>query len=169
MSTDDTDRAEALRNAAKAGWNACRRQVYLLSEDYITRTHELKAADTIEGNFYRGQYDVAKSFSKALSAFEAEDCDYFRQIDFAAMRGPRPVDIRIIEFKKCLSTMSHSRAGWDYELPPAQKAKEDREEKAALARARAIWAESPELHDELRAAFKEASPLATMSEIEKSA
>lgn len=72
----------------------------------------------------------------------------------------------IAEFTKCLGTMSHSRAGWDYQLPPAQRAEEDRQEKTALARARAIWAENPALHDELRAAFTVASPLATMREIE---
>ena len=72
----------------------------------------------------------------------------------------------IEEFKICLSTMSHSRAGWDYELPPAQKAKEDRECAESLARARSIWAENPDFHEQLRAAFKEASPLATMREIE---
>lgn len=73
----------------------------------------------------------------------------------------------IQEFKKCLSTMSHSRAGWDYALPPAQKAKEDRECAEALARARTIWAGNPDFHEQLRAAFKEASPLAKMSEIEQ--
>jgi hypothetical protein len=71
------------------------------------------------------------------------------------------------EFKKCLTTMSHSRAGWDYQLSPAQKAQERSEEKEALARARAIWSENPDMHDDLRAAFKEVSPLATMSEIER--
>jgi hypothetical protein len=70
------------------------------------------------------------------------------------------------EFKKCLTTMSHSRAGWDYDLPRAQRAEENRQEKEALARARAIWSENPDMHDDLRVAFKEASPLATMSEIE---
>lgn len=73
------------------------------------------------------------------------------------------------EFKQCLSTMSHSRAGWDYQLPPAQRAKEDREEKEALAKARKIWADNPDFHDELRKAFSEASPLATMREIENAA
>ncbi len=71
------------------------------------------------------------------------------------------------EFKKCLSVMSNSRAGWDYQLSPAQKAQENREEKEALTRARAIWSENPDMHDDLRAAFKEVSPLATMSEIER--
>jgi hypothetical protein len=86
---------------------------------------------------------------------------------FHGYSGPCPVDIRIIEFKKCLSTMSHSRAGWDYHLPPAQRREEDRQEKTALARARAIWAENPDSHEQLRAAFAEVSPLATMREIEQ--
>lgn len=73
------------------------------------------------------------------------------------------------EFKKCLSIMSHSRAGWDYQLPPKQRAEEDRQECEALARARSIWADNTDQHDALRAAFKEASPLATMSEIERTA
>lgn len=71
------------------------------------------------------------------------------------------------EFKKCLGTMSHSRAGWDYDLPPAQRREEDRQEREALSRARAIWKDNPERHDDLRAAFKEASPLAQMKEIEQ--
>lgn len=74
--------------------------------------------------------------------------------------------VLIDEFKRCLSTMSHSRAGWDYQLPPAQRAEENRQEKEALANARAIWASSAPLHEELRAAFAAASPLATMNEIE---
>lgn len=80
--------AQVRVEAAEAGWNACRKQVYLLSEDYIERTHPLKGADTVEGNFYRGQYDVAKSFAKAFNAFEAQDCDYFKQIDFNALSTP---------------------------------------------------------------------------------
>lgn len=75
----------------------------------------------------------------------------------------------IKKFTNCLSTMSHSRAGWDYQLPPEQRAEESRQEKIALARARAIWAENPDLHEQLRAAFNDASPLATMREIEQPA
>lgn len=70
------------------------------------------------------------------------------------------------DFRDCLITMSHSRAGWDYSLSREQRAKEDLEERKALSRARMIWAENPTLHDELRAAFTAASPLATMREIE---
>lgn len=70
------------------------------------------------------------------------------------------------EFKRCLNQMSYCRAGWDYELPKAQRAEENRQEAAALARARAIWAENSDRHDDLRAAFKDAQPLATMREIE---
>lgn len=75
----------------------------------------------------------------------------------------------IAEFKKCLLTMSHSRAGWDYQLSPEQRAKENREEKEALSRARAIWTENPSLHDELRRTFGATQPLASMAEIEKAA
>jgi len=79
------------------------------------------------------------------------------------------VNNQISEFKKCLTTMSHTRAGWDYIRPAEQVARERREENKALARARAIWSENSDLQDDLRAAFKEASPLATMSEIERTA
>lgn len=75
-------------------------------------------------------------------------------------------DTTIAEFTKCLLTMSHSRAGWDYELSRDQRAKEDREEKEALSRAREIWAGNPGIHDDLSAAFTAANPLATMREIE---
>lgn len=86
---------------------------------------------------------------------------------FPQRSEPQTVDTLTTEFKQCLSTMSHSRAGWDYELPPAQRAEENRQEREALARARSIWSENPERHDDLRAAFKETGPLATMTEIER--
>ncbi len=70
------------------------------------------------------------------------------------------------EFKKCLTDMSYSRAGWDYSMPPQQRAEERAFEQKAKARARAIWAENPASHDYLRAAFKQTQPLVTMSEIE---
>ena len=69
------------------------------------------------------------------------------------------------EFKKCLNDMSYSRAGWDYQLPHTQRAAEATVEKSALVRAREIWAENPEMHEQFRVAFTEVSPLATMSEI----
>jgi hypothetical protein len=88
----------------------------------------------------------------------------------AQSEGSRRMNAAIIEeFKACLGTMSHSRAGWDYQLPPAQKAQEDRAEREALARVRAIWSDNPAMHEQLRAAFVDASPLATMSEIERGA
>lgn len=79
-----------------------------------------------------------------------------------------PTPDLIAEFTKCLGTMSHSRAGWDYyDMPKEQRAKEDREETEALARARSIWSENPDQHDALRAAFLAASPLARMQEIDQ--
>jgi hypothetical protein len=73
----------------------------------------------------------------------------------------------VAEFTKCLNTMSHSRAGWDYNLPREQRDRENREEAEALKLARSIWSENPDHHDDLRAAFKANSPLATMAEIEQ--
>jgi hypothetical protein len=70
------------------------------------------------------------------------------------------------DFVKALGTMSHSRAGWGYQLPPEQKREEDRQEHEALAQARSIWSENPDRQADLRAAFQAASPLATMKEIE---
>lgn len=75
----------------------------------------------------------------------------------------------IAEFKKCLGTMSHCRAGWDFQLSPERRAEEDRQEREALSRARSIWAENPDQHENLRSAFAEASPLATIAEIEHAA
>jgi hypothetical protein len=73
---------------------------------------------------------------------------------------------KIEAFKKALGTMSHSRAGWDFEMSRKQRDIEALAEKEALAVARSIWAENPDMHDELRLAFKDAQPLATMNEIQ---
>ncbi len=72
----------------------------------------------------------------------------------------------IEEFKKCLTDMSYTRAGLDYTMSPEQRAEERKSEQTAKARARAIWAENPDIHDDLRVAFNQTKPLATMSEIE---
>lgn len=71
------------------------------------------------------------------------------------------------DFVRCLDTISHTRAGWDYpEMPLAEKKREIVEERAALVEARSIWAANPENHDVLREAFKKAQPLAVLSEFE---
>jgi hypothetical protein len=77
----------------------------------------------------------------------------------------------LTEFTKCLCRISFTRAGWDYHgsMSPEQKADERADELAALARARAIWAENPAAQIELRAAFKAYQPLATIDEIERTA
>jgi hypothetical protein len=56
----------------KIGWNACRRQVYLLAE------HEQDSGPYAAevGDFARGYKYMAKSFAKAFNAFEAADCDF---------------------------------------------------------------------------------------------
>lgn len=71
------------------------------------------------------------------------------------------------DFVRCLYTISHTRAGWDYpEMPREEKEREIAEERAALVEARAIWAANPDNHDVLREAFKKARPLASISEFE---
>mgnify|MGYP003424402396 FL=1 len=71
------------------------------------------------------------------------------------------------DFVRCLDTISHTRAGWDYpEMPREEMEREIAEERAALVEARAIWAANPDHHDVLREAFKKARPLASISEFE---
>lgn len=74
---------------------------------------------------------------------------------------------KIQQFTKSLTDVSYCRAGWGVQLSPDRRAEENRLAKEALATARTIWAENPDMHDDLRFAFKELAPLATMNEIER--
>jgi hypothetical protein len=67
----------------KIGWNACRRQVYLLAE------HEQDSGPYAAevGDFARGYKYMAKSFAKAFNAFEAADCDF---LNAAALEAALP-------------------------------------------------------------------------------
>ena len=71
------------------------------------------------------------------------------------------------EFRKCLCEISFTRAGWDYELPPAQKSKEAAMASDCMTRARQIWSENPDKRDDLRSVFTDLQPLAEIREIEK--
>ena len=73
----------------------------------------------------------------------------------------------IKEFENCLSSISHCRAGWDYELTREQRAQEDRQEKISLALARRLWTDNAHMHADLEAAFTAFQPLATMAEIQR--
>lgn len=59
----------------KLGWNACRRQVYLLAE------HEQDTGPYADdmSDFARGYRYMAKSFARAFRAFEAEDCNFLNE------------------------------------------------------------------------------------------
>ena len=70
------------------------------------------------------------------------------------------------EFINCLNTISHVRAGWDYDLPADRRTQEDDLGKEALDRLRSIWVEHPDQHDTLLAAYAFVSPLVSMREIE---
>ncbi len=85
------------------------------------------------------------------------------------VRGGRGMTDLQAEFRKCLCDISFARAGWDYELHPAQKASEATLSSNSMTRARQIWAENPDKHGDLRAVFKDLQPLATMDEIERAA
>ena len=72
------------------------------------------------------------------------------------------------EFRKCLCELSFTRAGYDVrEMPPAQKSDEAARASDCMTRARQIWAENADEHDELRAVFQETQPLVEMREIER--
>ena len=74
----------------------------------------------------------------------------------------------LIEFRQCLCAVSFTRAGHDfYDMAPAQKQSEAASGARGMARARQIWADNPDLHDDLRAVFKDLGPLAEMREIER--
>ncbi len=74
----------------------------------------------------------------------------------------------LAEFRKCLCAISFTRAGRDfYDMPPMQQQSEATSGARNMAQARTIWADNPNLHDDLRTVFKELDPLATMDEIER--
>ena len=72
------------------------------------------------------------------------------------------------EFRKCLTEISFTRAGYDVrEMPPAQKSGEAARASDCMTRARQIWAENPDKHASLRGVFKDVNPLVEMREIER--
>ena len=71
------------------------------------------------------------------------------------------------EFRSCLLSISHARAGWDVrEMPPAQKSSEAATASDAMMRARQIWADNPDKRASLRGVFQDVEPLVEMREIE---
>lgn len=76
--------AKALEDAAKAGWVACRKQVYALREDTEAKYGAITSADNVQGAFARGRCKEAKSIADALGALGPENCD-----ELAAMLAAR--------------------------------------------------------------------------------
>ena len=80
----------------------------------------------------------------------------------------RRLDPLVYDFKRSLLDISYVRAGWDYPDNPAdQKAAEASLGQKSLASAREMWAKNPARHNDLRNAFRELQPLATLDEIAK--
>ena len=72
------------------------------------------------------------------------------------------------EFRKCLTEISFTRAGYDVrEMPPTQKSKEAARASDFMTRARQIWADNPDKRASLRGVFQDVAPLVEMREIER--
>jgi hypothetical protein len=90
-------REDGIREAAKAGWNACRRSIYAVCEDVQEKAAPLNplAARTVEEKhheegYFRGQKSAAKSIARGFNSMEAEDDDNFQ----AAILALLPADNR---------------------------------------------------------------------------
>jgi hypothetical protein len=77
---------QKITDEMKIGWNACRRQVYLLAEHIQDR----KSIGAVDTDFERGERYMAKRFAKAFNAFEAEDCDFLIEAANAAALAAHP-------------------------------------------------------------------------------
>ena len=72
------------------------------------------------------------------------------------------------EFRKCLTEISYTRAGYDVrEMPPAQKSNEAARACDCMTRARQIWADNPDKRASLRGVFQDVGPLVELREIER--
>ena len=72
------------------------------------------------------------------------------------------------EFRKCLTEISFTRAGYDVrQMAPAQKSKEAARASDCMMRARQIWADNPDKRAGLRGVFQDVEPLIEMREIER--
>ncbi len=110
--------------------------------------------------------DFWNSVINAHIATPGEFDDLSDALDLA--RGVNAMTAKIqAEFRKCLCDISFTRAGYDVrEMPPAQKAREAASGADAMTRLREIWAENPDLQDDLRMVFMLTGPLMEMREIE---
>lgn len=65
--------------AAKAGWNACRKSVYAVCEDVATENeqHREDTENPPRHHFGRGGMAAAKSIARGFNSMEAEDDDNF--------------------------------------------------------------------------------------------
>lgn len=77
-------RADALEEATKAGWNACRKSIYAVCEDVQNEADRLQAStgpygateDAHAKGYFSGQRYAAKSIARGFCAMNAEDDDH---------------------------------------------------------------------------------------------
>ena len=75
----EEENRKKVEEAAKAGWNACRKSLYAVCEDAASEGE--KNRDDTENpprhHFGRGQMSMAKSIARGFNSMEAEDDDNF--------------------------------------------------------------------------------------------
>lgn len=89
-------RREGLEEAAKAGWNACRKSIYAVCEDVQKEAERIRIQAEVGSpseefhakGYYSGTCTSAKSIARGFGAMEAEDDDNFQ----AAIRALIPAD-----------------------------------------------------------------------------
>ncbi len=89
------------------------------------------------------------------------------EVATAAYAAIHPAAAMQAKFRQCLLDISFTRAGYDVRgMSPAQKSSEAATGSIAMSLAQAIWVANPDMHDELRAVFRDVEPLVEMREIE---
>ena len=74
------DVAAEREDAARAGWNACRKSIYAVCEDVMGENdkHREDTENSPRHHFGRGGMAAAKSIARGFNSMEAEDDDNFR-------------------------------------------------------------------------------------------
>lgn len=72
-----TIRAGALREAAMAGWNACRTSIYAVCEDVTNEAERLNVEEDYSAGYVAGTKRAAKSIARGFNSMEALDDDNF--------------------------------------------------------------------------------------------
>jgi hypothetical protein len=86
MTNDHESKGQPLDEAAKAGWNACRKSVYAVCEDVGAEADRIRIKGPIGTHseeqhgkgYHAGMQRAAKSIARGFNSMEALDDDNFR-------------------------------------------------------------------------------------------